>query len=124
MGRGFTLIELMIVVVIIGVLAAIAIPKFTSIQDLARQSSCRGNIRTLATAEAVYFPLNNTFTNNISNLDQIQENASLIRCPLRVAVGPYALSVPEPDEYVVTCPVAGSGHGSILSGCSSWSGGD
>lgn len=124
MQRGFTLIELMIVVVIIGVLAAIAIPKFQNVQDLARQSSCRGNMRTLATAEAVYFPLNSTFTSNIVNLDQIQGNASLIRCPTRVAMGPYSLAVPEPDEYVVACPVAGTGHGSIASGCSSWSGVD
>jgi prepilin-type N-terminal cleavage/methylation domain-containing protein len=121
MRKGFTLIELMIVVVIIGVLAAIAIPKFTSIQDLARQSACRGNMRTLATAEAVYFPMYNCFTNDINSLAAVQENAPLVVCPESPETGAYVLQVPDPDEYVVVCPDNGvTLHGSVASGITSW----
>jgi type IV pilus assembly protein PilA len=47
--RGFTLIELMIVVAIIGILAAIAIPNFIRFQARARQSEANSNLKTLFT---------------------------------------------------------------------------
>src|ERR1700685_2292750 len=52
---GFTLIELMIVVAIIGLLAALAIPNFIKFQAKARQSEARVNLRAGYTSQKGYF---------------------------------------------------------------------
>ena len=59
--KGFTLIELMIVVAIIGILAAIAIPNFLRFQAKSKQSEAKTNLGAIYTGQIAYFGEGNSF---------------------------------------------------------------
>ena len=62
--KGFTLIELMIVVVIIGILAALAIPRFMKATAKAKQSEAKQLLKQIYTMEHAYRQANNTYGDN------------------------------------------------------------
>lgn len=61
MKKGFTLIELMIVIAIIALLAAVAVPKFTGATDAAKKSNVLANLTTLRTSIAMFQVRNGRF---------------------------------------------------------------
>ena len=52
--RGFTLVEILIVVIILGILAAIVIPQFTNASQNARESSLQSTLQTLRSQIQLY----------------------------------------------------------------------
>lgn len=67
--RGFTLLEMMVVVAIIAILAAVLIPNFTHARAQAATSACMGNLKTIATAFELYYTDKQAYPSGTGSID-------------------------------------------------------
>jgi len=87
---GFTLIELMIVVAIIGILAAIAMPLYASVQARARVSKVQADLRSMASAVSLYQAHMGTLPNALTDLTVTVSNGQ------GQTAGPFMNAIPAP----------------------------
>lgn len=89
---GFTLIELMVVVLIIAILIAIAIPTFLGARSRAQDRAAQSDVRNALTAEKTYYSDNQTYSATTATMKAIEPSLKW-GAGLTVAISPDTLSV-------------------------------
>ena len=85
--KGFTLVELMVVVVIIGILVAIAIPVYRGVQDSAKENAEKANIKIIENAIEIYLTDDGSL-NNLSTEEGLK-NALVPKYLKEIPESPY-----------------------------------
>lgn len=113
-GRGFTLIEIMIVLAIIAILTVILLPNFVRARSQSRLTACTSNLKNLATACESYGVDNQTRYPTLLTQLTPTHIQSIPSCPSLGAGTSYRngfSSVSNPDAFTIVC--AGDFHGEL-----------
>lgn len=101
---GFTLVELLVVVVIVGILAAIAIPKFSSTKGKANAAALRSDLRNLAVAEEAYFYDSTAYSTDVTAL-KFRPSPGVIITVTSPATGTWVATATHPLSYPLMCVI-------------------
>jgi type II secretion system protein G len=104
-GRsGFTLVEILAVVVIIGILAAILIPKFGNSKNKANFTAVKSDLKNLATMQEAFFYDYQRYTTDLDSLKATISTGVILTVEEATATG-WSAKAYHPDTWPHTCAI-------------------
>jgi type IV pilus assembly protein PilA len=114
---GFTLVELLVVMLILGILAAIAIPAFFNQRDKARDADTKASVRTVETAEETYFVDNGEYTGTLADLTAIEPTINDAPSTPTLSAGTRTYTVGIQSDTGTTFTLERQADGSLVYNC-------
>ena len=122
MRKAFTLVELLIVIAIIAILAAIAIPQFNKYKQRAYVAAMKSDAHNIIASEEAYFAEkdkyavggNATYNATVNEIELKDGNTTISRIPLTKNVVPLPVSANGTDVNVTTTSAVQDGNSAIV----------
>jgi prepilin-type N-terminal cleavage/methylation domain-containing protein len=107
-NSGFTLIELVIIIVVLGILAAIAIPKYQDISSDAKEAACRGALGGLRSGVTIFYANQAVTTGTATWPTAVNMNTIGSVMEQEIPKNPYCDDADYPDSIVLTAAARGT----------------
>jgi type IV pilus assembly protein PilA len=119
--RGFSLVELLAVVLVLAVLAGIAIPLYINTRKSSAARACKANIAAIAAAESTWAVRNGSYGTMAQLVSAVEGFAQEPTCPLDGSKYTITLDSPATGQVTIECPNdASPGHVDVMGAAGDW----
>ena len=123
-ARGFSLVELLAVVLILAVLAGVAVPLYINTRKTSAARACKANIAAIAAAESTYAVRNGSYGTMAQLVSAVEGFAEEPKCPLDGATYTVAVDSPGAGQVTIECPhdlaAAAVKHSDVMGANGDW----
>lgn len=101
--RGFTLVELLVVITLIGLIAAIALPRFSGTREKAHRAQAITDLRSLVTAQEAYWGDHRIYADDVSQLTEFNQTPQVVITIVETAGNGWSAQATHNSDSDIKC---------------------